>query len=115
MTHSVRRTSLRRQTPNPPATTSASPAGSAKAGEILDIGVLDHIVIGHQRWFALARRDALINRDLVVDSRDDRSKVLTVGRAKARVITVLGGNQGASTAGPVPRIPAPASLYSHGH
>jgi DNA repair protein RadC len=31
-----------------------------RAGEILDIEVLDHIVIGHERWTSLARRGVLM-------------------------------------------------------
>lgn len=32
-----------------------------QAGDILDIDVLDHLVIGHERWVSLARRGALLN------------------------------------------------------
>jgi DNA repair protein RadC len=31
-----------------------------RAGEILDIEVLDHLVIGHERWTSLARRGVLM-------------------------------------------------------
>lgn len=31
------------------------------AGEIVDIDVLDHIVIGHRRWVSLARRGVLLD------------------------------------------------------
>ena len=39
-----------------------------RAGKILAIEVLDHIVIGHQRWTSLARRGVLIQ-----SQREDRS------------------------------------------
>jgi DNA repair protein RadC len=34
-----------------------------RAGEILAIEVLDHIVIGHQRWTSLARRGVLLQNE----------------------------------------------------
>jgi DNA repair protein RadC len=34
-----------------------------RAGEILDIEVLDHLVIGHQRWVSLARRGVLMQNE----------------------------------------------------
>jgi len=55
-----------------------------QAGEILDIDVLDHIVIGHQRWVSLARRGALINRGTVTDFQDDRSEAAAARNATRR-------------------------------
>lgn len=55
-----------------------------QAGEILDIDVLDHIVIGHERWVSLARRGALIKRGAVADFSDDRVDAVTLRRAIQR-------------------------------
>ena len=49
-----------------------------QAGDILGVEVLDHLVIGHQRWVSLARRGALLNRGAVADFRDERSDALPV-------------------------------------
>lgn len=35
-----------------------------RAGEIVGIEVLDHVVVGHNRWVSLARRGALIERNV---------------------------------------------------
>lgn len=35
----------------------------SSAGELLGIEVLDHVVIGHQRWVSLARRGVLAERE----------------------------------------------------
>ena len=55
-----------------------------QAGEILGVEVLDHIVVGHQRWVSLARRGALMQRGAVADFRDDRSESVTLDRAMGR-------------------------------
>lgn len=55
-----------------------------QAGEILDIEVLDHLVIGHQRWESLARRDVLIQRGAATEFRNDRSEAMTLGRTQGR-------------------------------
>ena len=56
-----------------------------QAGEILDIEVLDHLVIGHERWISLARRGALLlNRGATADFRDERSDALKVENALHR-------------------------------
>ncbi len=55
-----------------------------QAGEILDIDVLDHVVIGHERWASLARRGTLINRSPVAGFRDDPAAAVTVGQLKRR-------------------------------
>jgi DNA repair protein RadC len=55
-----------------------------QAGEILDIDVLDHLVIGHERWVSLARRGVLLNRGPATDFRDDRSATITVDRVTHR-------------------------------
>jgi DNA repair protein RadC len=52
-----------------------------QAGDILGVEVLDHLVIGHERWVSLARRGALINRGPAMDFRDDRTEPVTRGRA----------------------------------
>ena len=55
-----------------------------QAGDILDIEVLDHIVIGHQRWVSLARRGALLKRGAITDFRDDGPNAVIFGRAMGR-------------------------------
>ncbi len=55
-----------------------------QAGEILGVEVLDHLVIGHQRWVSLARRGALLHRGTGHDFRSDQSEVVTVGNALRR-------------------------------
>lgn len=55
-----------------------------QAGEVLDIDVLDHIVVGHQRWVSLARRGALVRRGAITDFHDDRSDAVRFGRAAGR-------------------------------
>lgn len=55
-----------------------------QAGEILDIEVLDHIVVGHEPWVSLARRGALINRGPAMGFRDDQSDSATLSRARQR-------------------------------
>ena len=50
-----------------------------RAGEILDIEVLDHIVIGHQHWTSLARRGILIG-----PPEQRRSATIAVNRAQGR-------------------------------
>jgi DNA repair protein RadC len=50
----------------------------SRAGDIVGIEVLDHVVIGQQRWVSLARRGAL------TEHRDDRSETVTLGRALER-------------------------------
>ena len=55
-----------------------------QAGEILGVEVLDHIVIGHQRWVSLARRGALIERGAISEFIDSRSQAVTLGRAMGR-------------------------------
>jgi DNA repair protein RadC len=49
-----------------------------QAGEILGVEVLDHLVIGQERWVSLARRGALLNRGTVADFRDERPDALPV-------------------------------------
>ena len=53
-----------------------------QAGEVLGIEVLDHIVIGHDRWVSLARRGALLTRPPLMDFRKDRSEPPTLGRTR---------------------------------
>jgi hypothetical protein len=55
-----------------------------QAGEVLDIDLLDHIVVGHQRWVSLARRGALVQRGAITDFRDDRSDAVSLGRIAGR-------------------------------
>jgi DNA repair protein RadC len=55
-----------------------------QAGDILGVEVLDHLVIGHERWVSLARRGALLNRGSVAEFSDDRSEALTAGNALRR-------------------------------
>jgi DNA repair protein RadC len=55
-----------------------------QAGDILGVEVLDHLVIGHERWISLARRGALLNRGVSADFRDARSDALKVGNALHR-------------------------------
>ena len=54
------------------------------AGDLLDIDVLDHIVVGHERWVSLARRGALVQRPAVADFHADRSDAFSIGRAAGR-------------------------------
>ena len=53
-----------------------------QAGDILGVEVLDHLVIGHERWVSLARRGALLTRMPVPTFDDDRSEPRTVGRTR---------------------------------
>lgn len=53
-------------------------ASLGQAGDLVGIDVLDHMVIGHDRWVSLARRGAL------TQYRDDRSEAITLGRALER-------------------------------
>ena len=55
-----------------------------QAGEILDVEVLDHLVIGHERWVSLARRGALLSRGVGADFRSEQSEALAVGSALRR-------------------------------
>ncbi len=55
-----------------------------QAGEILGVEVLDHLVIGHQRWVSLARRGALINRSPVADFHESRSESVAVDHTMRR-------------------------------
>jgi len=46
----------------------------AKAGELVGVEVLDHMVIGHGRWVSLARRGVLVDQRLA-----DRDESLQIG------------------------------------
>jgi DNA repair protein RadC len=50
----------------------------SRAGDIVGIEVLDHVVIGQQRWVSLARRGAL------TEHRGDRPETIALGRALER-------------------------------
>ena len=55
-----------------------------QAGDVLGVEVLDHIVIGHQRWVSLGRRGVFSERGAVALFRDDPSNAVTVGRSMER-------------------------------
>ena len=55
-----------------------------QAREVLDIDVVDHIVIGHQRSVCLVRRGAVLQHGAVTDFRDHRSEAASVGRTMRR-------------------------------
>ncbi len=40
----------------------------ARVGELVGVEILDHIVVGHERWVSLARRGALSNESAVASS-----------------------------------------------
>ena len=47
-----------------------------RAGELVGVEILDHIIIGHERWESLARRGALSNESAVAsDFRRDAADV----------------------------------------
>ena len=52
-----------------------------RAGELVGVEILDHIVIGHERWVSLARRGALTNESaLASDFQLDAADVRRPGR-----------------------------------
>jgi DNA repair protein RadC len=55
-----------------------------QAGDILGIEVIDHLVIGHNRWESLARRGALLHRGSTATFLDDHSEAATVTRTPRR-------------------------------
>lgn len=56
-----------------------------RAGELLGIEILDHIVIGHERWVSLARRGALTNDSaLAADFQLDAADVRRSGSDQSR-------------------------------
>jgi DNA repair protein RadC len=40
----------------------------ARVGELVGVEILDHIVVGHERWVSLARRGAMSNESAVASS-----------------------------------------------
>jgi DNA repair protein RadC len=55
-----------------------------QAGDILGVEVLDHLVIGHERWVSLARRGALLSRGVGAEFRNEQSEALAVGSTLSR-------------------------------
>ena len=55
-----------------------------RAGELVGVEILDHIVIGHERWVSLARRGALTNESaLASDFQLDAADVRRPGREQS--------------------------------
>ena len=55
-----------------------------RAGELVGVELLDHIVIGHERWVSLARRGALTNESaLASDFQRDAADVRRSGRDRS--------------------------------
>jgi DNA repair protein RadC len=53
-----------------------------EAGEVLGIEVLDHLVIGHERWISLARRGVLLGHRTTF--RDQPTETVTLTRPAVR-------------------------------